>query len=246
MAALLKKTHDDATVQKYLVKRTATGETPLNVALHEGHVECVLLLSDAEDEAAALALIETAKQNAPPERPQQVVDSITATTPLNNDKSKEEQEALEIVQQLAGLSTSDDDTQQSLELKRQGNEYFEKKEWQAAFDFYTKAIALNPTDASFYSNRSACCMELELYQEALKDAVVARYIRPDWSKACYRMAVARMALGRYEDAAVSAFEALNCDEDNEEIKQLLREAVKKGQIEYHAQQNATNQNKDPS
>jgi hypothetical protein len=60
------------------------------------------------------------------------------------------------------------------------------------------------------------------------------------------MAVARMALGRYEDAAVSAFEALNYDGDNEEIKQLLREAAKKGQIEYHAQQIATNQNKDPS
>jgi hypothetical protein len=55
-----------------------------------------------------------------------------------------------------------------------------------------------------------------------------------------------MALSRYEDAAVSAFEALNY-EDNEEIKQLMCEAVKKkGQIEYHAQQNATNQNKDPS
>jgi tetratricopeptide (TPR) repeat protein len=180
-----------------------------------------------------------------------VLDSITpsppsATTLLNNDKSKEEQEALEIVQQLAGLSISDDDRQQSVELKRKGNEYFEKKEWHAALDFYTKAIALNPTDASFYSNRSACYMELELYQEALKDAIVARYIRPDWSKACYRMAVARMALGRYEDAAVSAFEALNYDEDNEEIKQLLREAVKKGQIEYHAQQNTTHQNKDPS
>jgi ankyrin repeat protein len=252
MAALMLKTRDDATVQKYLEKRTETGETPLHVALHEGHVECVLLLSDAEDEAAALALIEAAKQNAPPkQQPQKVVDIITPSSPsatalLNNDKSKEEQEALEIVQQLAGLSISDDDTRQSLELKRQGNEYFEKKEWQAALDFYTKAIALNPTDASLYSNRSACYMELELYQEALKDAVVARYIRPDWSKACYRMAVARMALGRYEDAAVSAFEALNYDEDNEEIKQLLREAVTKGQIEYHAQQNTTNQNKDPS
>ena len=73
-----------------------------------------------------------------------------------------------------------------------------------------------------------------MYQDALKDALVARYLKPDWSKACYRMAVARMALGRYEDAAVSAFEALNYDEENEEIKQLLREAVKKGQIEYHA------------
>jgi hypothetical protein len=35
-----------------------------------------------------------------------------------------------------------------------------------------------------------------------------------------------MALSRYEDAAVSAFEALNY-EDNEEIKQLMCEAVKK-------------------
>jgi hypothetical protein len=36
-----------------------------------------------------------------------------------------------------------------------------------------------------------------------------------------------MALSRYEDAAVSAFEALNY-EDNEEIKQLMCEAIKKG------------------
>jgi hypothetical protein len=37
-----------------------------------------------------------------------------------------------------------------------------------------------------------------------------------------------MARGRYQDAAVSAFEALNYDEDNEEIKQLMCEAIKKG------------------
>ena len=61
IAALL-ETNDNATVQEYLAKRTATGETPLDVALQEGHVECVLLLSDAKDEAAAQVLIDEAKQ----------------------------------------------------------------------------------------------------------------------------------------------------------------------------------------
>lgn len=35
---------------------------------------------------------------------------------------------------------------------------------------------------------------------------VCRRLKPDWQKACYRMAVARLALGRYEDAALAAWE----------------------------------------
>jgi hypothetical protein len=37
-----------------------------------------------------------------------------------------------------------------------------------------------------------------------------------------------LALGQHEDAAVAAFEGLNHDKENEELKQLLRDAVKKG------------------
>lgn len=35
---------------------------------------------------------------------------------------------------------------------------------------------------------------------------VCRRLKPDWAKACYRMAIARMALGLYEDAALAAWE----------------------------------------
>lgn len=35
---------------------------------------------------------------------------------------------------------------------------------------------------------------------------VCRRLKPDWQKACYRMAVARLALGRFEDAALAAWE----------------------------------------
>ncbi|CAM9696902.1 unnamed protein product, partial [Laminaria digitata] len=35
---------------------------------------------------------------------------------------------------------------------------------------------------------------------------VCRRLKPDWPKACYRMAVARLALGRHEDAALAAWE----------------------------------------
>lgn len=37
-------------------------------------------------------------------------------------------------------------------------------------------------------------------------AQVCRRLKPDWPKACYRMAVARLALGRFEDAALAAWE----------------------------------------
>jgi hypothetical protein len=69
---------------------------------------------------------------------------------------------------------------------------------------------------------------------ALSDAVIARHLRPEWPKAAFRMAVARLELGRYEDAAVSAWEGMQLDGDNQELKALLQKCVKKGRKDFHA------------
>jgi len=57
------------------------------------------------------------------------------------------------------------------ELKRKGNEEFGKGEYAEAKKYYTKAIGnclvddvveLNPDEFSYYGNRSACNLSLEL------------------------------------------------------------------------------------
>mmetsp|Transcript_18293 Transcript_18293/g.44175 ORF Transcript_18293/g.44175 Transcript_18293/m.44175 type:complete len:267 (+) Transcript_18293:111-911(+) len=79
--------------------------------------------------------------------------------------------------------------------KNRGNKKFQTKDWVGAYEDYSLAIESNPSgDAAFYSNRSACLIQLDRPQEALDDAVCARILRPTWSKACYRMAVAIIAI----------------------------------------------------
>jgi cytochrome c-type biogenesis protein CcmH/NrfG len=47
------------------------------------------------------------------------------------------------------------------------------------------------------------------------------------------MAMARFQQGRFEDAALSAWEGLQIDQDNDELKALLQKCVKRGRESYH-------------
>jgi len=109
---------------------------------------------------------------------------------------------------------------------------FVSKDYAGAIAKYTQAIELDGSDAAFWSNRSACYMETKQYQRALASAEMARQLRPDWPKACFRLAVARLALEQYEDAAMAAFEGLKLDEENDELKSLLRKCVRRGRAEH--------------
>ena len=66
---------------------------------------------------------------------------------------------------------------------------------------------------------------------ALLDAEVCRRLRPDWTKGCYRLASARLALGLFEDAAVAAFEGVKLDPNDQKLKELTHEAVRRGREE---------------
>jgi ankyrin repeat protein len=114
-------------------------------------------------------------------------------------------------------------------FKQVGNEHFKKKEHAAAADQYTLALAQEGDNKAVWSNRSACYMALKEFKSALRDAEVCRHLDPNWVKGCYRLATARLACGQYEDAAVAAFEGCKLDEDNEELKSLMKKAVKQGQ-----------------
>lgn len=55
---------------------------------------------------------------------------------------------------------------------------------------------------------------------------------PEWPKACFRLAKARLALKLYEDAAVAAFEGCKLDDKNVDLKNLLRECVALGKEDH--------------
>ncbi len=68
------------------------------------------------------------------------------------------------------------ESDQALEFKNQGNEYFKKKDYTKAVECYTKAISktnfhpksnfsldLNPIEPSYYANRAACYLSLKKY-----------------------------------------------------------------------------------
>lgn len=117
-------------------------------------------------------------------------------------------------------------------LKSEGNKLFLEKKFSGALGKYSAAIRLNGTSAVMWSNRSACYLALGDAQNALVDAEVCRRLDPHWAKGCYRLAAARLELHQYEDAAVAAFEGCKIDDNNAELKKLLKKAVKLGQEEH--------------
>ncbi|KAJ4744912.1 Tetratricopeptide repeat protein 28 [Rhynchospora pubera] len=115
------------------------------------------------------------------------------------------------------------------EVKLKAADFFKKKEYLAANLFYSKAIELDktigPGDAVLFSNRSLCCHRMGDGDQALKDALVARRLRPEWPKAFYRMGAALMLLKEYGQASQAFMDGLRLDPTNIEMQKAHREAV---------------------
>jgi tetratricopeptide (TPR) repeat protein len=126
---------------------------------------------------------------------------------------------------------------QAEEWKEKGNHALKNHSYNDAIVAYSEAIKLNKFNHVYWSNRSAVYLTLQQYDLALRDAEVCRRLAPSWSKGCYRLAAARLALKQYEDAALAAFEGCKLDPKNEELKLFLQKAVKEGQKEHQKQNN---------
>ena len=152
----------------------------------------------------------------------------------NTNTDNKSKDNIDISKLFASLkpAVSEEQKLKAEELKGQGNDAYKSKKYYDAIDWYTKSIELNGTNATVWSNRSACYLALNKPDEALIDAEICRRLDPVWSKGCYRLACARMALHQYEDAAVAAFEGCKLDESNKELKTLMQDAVKKGREEH--------------
>ena len=221
---------------KCLKMKNDKDETPLDLAAQRGHFECFKLVSGEQDGDKAKTLMmalqkewNEKRKNQPEEKDEKTEKK--AESPIVIDEETEAKTAAAMLLS-DPPSISDEDMAKAGECKAKGNAHFGKKEWSEAIAAYSDAIKLNPTDETYYSNRSASYIHLKKHEEALHDAVICRHLKPKWMKGCYRLAVARLALDRYEDAAVSAWEGLNLEEGNPELEALVTKCIKKGRKEH--------------
>jgi stress-induced-phosphoprotein 1 len=107
--------------------------------------------------------------------------------------------------------------------KNEGNNFFKNKNFQAAIDKYSEAIALDPSDVTFYSNRSACYAALGRWQEAAEDGRQCIIADKNFVKGYFRQALALQNLGNFDTAQEAVKRGLGVDPQNADLKKMSKE-----------------------
>jgi len=116
-----------------------------------------------------------------------------------------------------------DAKQKAADAKARGNAAFSKGEFDKAVEEFTAAIALDPTDHIFFSNRSGAYASLKNWEKALEDANACLERKRDFAKGYSRKASALQALGRWEESKTVCEEGLKIEPNNEALKQSLED-----------------------
>ncbi|KAH9919114.1 uncharacterized protein B0H18DRAFT_1029212 [Fomitopsis serialis] len=119
---------------------------------------------------------------------------------------------------------SADDKAKAEKLKAEGNAQMSAKQYDNAIDAYTKAIALDPTNAVYFSNRAAAHSSKEEHQEATLDAQKAIELDPNFVKAYHRLGHAQYCLDDFKEAAAAFRRGLELDPSNAALKSGLKNA----------------------
>lgn len=229
------------------------GESPLDLACKEKHLECVqLLLGPDKDAHAFMQQYEKDHKGQQQQQHQQPQSDDISEQPPTENKSEQKDELLQEaecifnkIKDSYNKAPADEQTEKTaLDHKADGNQHYVKKEYEQAIQSYTKAIdnssGMSPdTIATFFSNRSACYNALNMGKSALQDALVTKLLRPDWPKSYFRVATAQLSLERFEDAACSAWEGLAKDQQNDELKSLLQKSVRQGKKDHFGKKKNT-------
>ncbi|OAY63798.1 Outer envelope protein 64, mitochondrial [Ananas comosus] len=99
-------------------------------------------------------------------------------------------------------------------LKEKGNTAFKGKQWNKAVTYYTEAIKLNDTSATYYCNRAAAYLELGCLQQAEADCNQAILLDKKNVKAYLRRGTAREMLLYYKEALQDFRHALALEPQN--------------------------------
>ncbi|CAK9081825.1 Hsp70-Hsp90 organizing protein 2 (AtHop2) [Durusdinium trenchii] len=86
------------------------------------------------------------------------------------------------------------------DFKSKADSCFKSSAWRDAVVYYTRALSHMPEDEKLFSNRSACYVKLKKFDKALVDAKKCASLKPEWSKAYFRVGQAHRGLRQWEDA----------------------------------------------
>ncbi|XP_070773182.1 E3 ubiquitin-protein ligase TTC3 [Enoplosus armatus] len=117
--------------------------------------------------------------------------------------------------------------EKSEEMKKKGNENFQRQQYEDAVRFYSKAITYYPDNHIIYGNRALCYIRCKEYLKAVGDGKRATLIKPLWAKGHYRYCEALFFLGEVKMAieANSSAQSL-CKDDLDGIKDLEQQHLK--------------------
>jgi len=116
------------------------------------------------------------------------------------------------------------DKAQADKHKQSGNSHMSNKMYDEAIESYNKAIALDPVNAVYYSNRAAAYSSKGDHLSAVGDAEQAISVDPQFIKGYHRLGHAQYSLGDFR-AAANAFErGLKLDSANASLKTGLQNA----------------------
>ena len=105
-------------------------------------------------------------------------------------------------------------------LKVEGNGFFAKKMYEQAIEKYAAAIALDPQNHIYYSNRSICYAESGQFEAAEKDGDMCVKLNAGFAKGYHRLANAQYLLEKYDEAMATVTEGLKKDGGFAELKKL--------------------------
>ncbi|KAL8222689.1 hypothetical protein R6Q57_020088 [Mikania cordata] len=103
-------------------------------------------------------------------------------------------------------------------LKEKGNAAYKGRQWNKAVTYYTEAIKLDESNATFYCNRAAAYLELGCFQQAEEDCTKAISLDKKNVKAYLRRGTARESVLYYKDALQDFKHALVLEPQNKAAK----------------------------
>ncbi|XP_068243461.1 E3 ubiquitin-protein ligase TTC3-like isoform X2 [Palaemon carinicauda] len=116
--------------------------------------------------------------------------------------------------------------QEAKKLREQGNNHFHEHNYELALVFYDMAKGNDLYDYRLWTNSSRAYFQLQQYESAMEEAIVAIKLNPYEGKAYLRAGQAALKLGRYVEAKEIGNSGLILCKDTKELQSLIAETRK--------------------
>ncbi|KAF9943935.1 hypothetical protein BGZ70_005236, partial [Mortierella alpina] len=118
------------------------------------------------------------------------------------------------------------------QIKAQANQEYKVGNYAAAVDLYSQSIKLEPTNATYYGNRSAALMMIKKYSEAAKDCQTAIRLDSSFVKGYLRGAKCQLQLGNVTESVRLYTKVLELEPNNAQaVKEQAQVAYVQAQID---------------